>query len=425
MDRSRSLEKPVRQALKQFRVVAVVGARQVGKSTLVQKIDGRHFVTLDDLSALSAAESDPRQFIANLPLPATIDEIQRMPKLLLAIKERVDRERRAGHFLLTGSSRLDTLRGLRESLAGRMAVHTLRPMTCLELAGEAEASPVDRLFECEDVRASAALFAAAKRIPDIGAEAFLTGGFPEPAVHLKPNERAAWFSGYQRSYIERDVPALLHVVELPALVRFVTACAASTAQLLNISDLARDAGVSVDTARRWLGVVESTFVVERRAPYWRNIRKRLVKSPKLFLSDSGLAASLMGFRQWPSGPDGRQAGYLFETWVHSQLAALTEHAAEPTELHFYRTHSQDEVDFLLVRPRTMVGIEVKHGRTVSPSDAAGMEALKEQFPKEVRFGVVLYLGDTVLPLTANTVAVPAGAFFGVCSSSTMFRPIAQ
>ncbi len=104
---------------------------------------------------------------------------------------------------------------------------------------------------------------------------------------------------------------------------------------------------------------------------------------------------------------------LFETWVHSQLAALTEHAAEPTELRFYRTHSQDEVDFLLVRPRTMVGIEVKHGRTVSPSDAAGMEALKEQFPKEVRFGVVLYLGDTVLPLTANTVAVPAGAFFGV------------
>src|SRR5262245_3157729 len=146
--RRRFMEAHLRRALAQFRVVAVIGPRQVGKSTLVEHLPGRHFVTLDDLGALSAAQADPRGFISLLPLPATIDEIQRVPELLLAIKEIVDREQRPGAFLVTGSSRFDTLRGLRESLAGRMALLWLRPMTALELAGLHERSPVDRLFAC-------------------------------------------------------------------------------------------------------------------------------------------------------------------------------------------------------------------------------------------------------------------------------------
>jgi len=408
---ARSLTGPMQRALRQFRVVAIIGARQVGKSTLVQTMAGRHFVTLDDLGALSAAEADPRAFIAGLPVPATIDEIQRVPQLLLAIKETVDRERRPGMFLLTGSSRLDTVRGLRESLAGRMALLTLRSMTALELARRPDSSPVDRLFECRDVAAAARVFAKADRVR-ISHDTFLAGGFPDPALHLDRGGRRAWFREYRKSYIERDVPAILRVEEVPTLVRFLTACAATTAQLLNVTDLARDTGVSVDTARRWLGVLEATFIAERRAPYWRNIRKRLVKSPKLFLCDSGLAASVMGIEAWPSGSDSGAAGHLLETWMHAQLAALAELSETPTELHFYRTHSQEEVDFVLVRSGEIIGIEVKNGTTVRAGDAAALESMKEQFPKQFRFGVVLYRGATVIPLSAHAVAVPLESFFG-------------
>jgi predicted AAA+ superfamily ATPase len=401
----------VRRALEQFRVVGIVGSRQVGKSTLAQTIPGHHFVTLDDLGALSAAQADPRGFVAGLPLPATIDEIQRVPQLLLAIKEVVDRRRRPGMFLVTGSSRLDTLQGLRDSLAGRMALLTLRPMTFLELLRKPDLSPVDRLFDCVDGRAAARLFAALAPAR-ISHDCFLAGGFPEPALHLDGEGRRSWFREYRKSYIERDVPALLRVEEVPALVRFLDACAATTAQLLNTTDLARDTGVSVDTARRWLGVLEATFVAERRAPYWKNIRKRLVKSPKLFLCDSGLAASLVGMEKWPGPGERGAAGHILETWVHAQLAAHAELASSPTTLHFYRTHSQVEVDFVLVRSGELIGIEVKHGATVERGDADGIEAMKEQFPKAFRFGVVLYLGDSVIPLSAHSVAVPLGRFFG-------------
>jgi predicted AAA+ superfamily ATPase len=407
----RSLAPHVQRALEQFRVVAIVGARQVGKSTLAQTMPGRHFVTLDDLGALSAAEADPRGFIAGLPLPVTVDEIQRVPRLLLAIKETVDRERRPGAFLVTGSSRLDTLRGLRESLAGRMALLTLRPMTVLELAHKPDHSPVERLFECKDAPAAARHFSKASPA-HISQETFLAGGFPEPALQLNAAGRRAWFREYRKSYIERDVPAILRIEEVPALVRFLDACAATTAQLLNITDLARDTGVSVDTARRWLGLLEATFIAERRAPYWRNIRKRLVKAPKIFLCDSGLAASLTGVEKWPSGADSTPAGHLLETWMHAQLAALAELAETPAELHFYRTHSQDEVDFVLVRSGELIGIEVKNGATVGRSDADGIESMKEQFPKAFRFGLVLYLGKSVIPLSEHAVAVPLSAFFG-------------
>jgi len=361
------------------------------------------------ISACSAAaEADPRGFIAGLPQPATIDEIQRAPRLLLAIKETVDRQRSPGAFIVTGSSRLDTLRGLRESLAGRMALLTLRPMTVLELAHKPDLCPVDRLFECKDAPAAAQHFA--KVTPArISQEMFLAGGFPEPALHLNGAGRRAWFREYRKSYIERDVPAILRIEEVPALVRFLDACAATTAQLLNITELARDTGVSVDTARRWLGLLEATFIAERRSPYWRNIRKRLVKSPKIFLCDSGLAASLTGVEKWPSGADRTPAGHILETWV---LAALAELAESPAELHFYRTHSQEEVDFVLVRSGELIGIEVKHGATVGRSDADGIESLKEQFPKVFRFGLVLYLGESVIPLSVHAVAVPLSAFFG-------------
>lgn len=408
--RSRALERPLLTALKQFRAVAVVGARQVGKSTLVRALPGRHYVTLDDLGALAAAAADPRGFVERLPIPVTIDEIQRVPALLLAVKETVDRERRPGAFLITGSSRLDTLRGIRESLAGRVALLTLRPMTHLELSAAPDADPIGRLFECADVKTVVSRFSAITpgRL-DPGREV-LAGGFPEPALHLADRERHAWFREYRKSYVERDVPAVLRIDDVPAFIRFVTAGAATTAQLLNLTEIARDLGVSVDTARRWVGVLEATYVAERRAPFWRNVRKRLVKSPKLFLCDSGFAASLLDVADWEHAVHGSLAGPLLETWVHANLAAHADVADPPVRLHFYRTHGQAEVDFVLARGRRLVGIEVKSGSTVRPVDAKGIESLASQFPRECAFGIVLYAGRSVLPLSEHAAAVPLATF---------------
>ncbi|MGH7340692.1 MAG: ATP-binding protein, partial [Candidatus Rokuibacteriota bacterium] len=333
------------------------------------------------------------------------------PELLLALKAAVDRERRPGAFLITGSSRLDTLRGIKESLAGRVALLTLRPMTHLELSGAPDGDPIGRIFECADGKGVVARLSAI--VPgrvDVTREV-LAGGFPEPAIHLEERERGAWFREYRRSYVERDVPAVVRIDNVPAFLRFLTACAATTARLLNVTDLARDVGVSVDTARRWVGVLEATYVAERRTPFWRNVRKRLVKTPKLFVSDSGLAAHLLDVESWSNGMADSLAGPLLETWVHANLAAHAELMDPPARLHFYRTHAQAEVDFVLVRGRRMIGVEVKTSSTVRPSDAKGIEELASQFPRECPFGVVLYPGRPVLPLTEHAAAVPLSVFF--------------
>jgi predicted AAA+ superfamily ATPase len=391
--------------------VAVVGARQVGKSTVVRALPDRHYVTLDDLGALAAASADPRGFVERLPIPATIDEIQRVPDLLLAIKEAVDQERRPGAFLVTGSSRLDTVRGIRESLAGRVALLTLRPMTHLELSGAPDSDPLGRLFESSDVKSVVARLAAV--VPDRLdlARAVLAGGFPEPALNLDAGERSAWFREYRKSYIERDVPAVVRIDDVPSFLRFLTACAATTARLLNVTDIARDVGISVDTARRWVGVLETTYVAERRTPFWRNVRKRLVKTPKLFLCDSGLAGNLLDVASWADGVADSLAGPLLETWLHANLVAHAELSDPPVGVHFYRTHAQTEVDLVLVRGRRLIGVEVKAGSTVRPGDAKGIEELASQFPRERPFGIVLYAGRSVLPLTEHAAAVPFATFF--------------
>jgi uncharacterized protein len=410
-DRRRALEPVLRRSLDHFRVVAVVGPRQVGKSTLVRTLPGRHYVTLDDLGALGAAMADPRGFVERLPLPATIDEVQRAPALLLAIKEVVDQEKRPGSFVLTGSSRIDTLRGIRETLAGRIALLRLRPMTHLELAGTPDADPIGRLFAFDDVKAAASSFARLGEGLAVRPQDLLAGGFPEPALRLDPRGQREWQHEYRKSVIERDVPAILRIEDVPAFARLFSICGASTAGLLNVSKAARDTGVSVDTANRWISVLETTFVVERRQPYFRNVRKRLVKSPKLYLSDSGLAASILETDDWRDAVERAHAGAILETWMHANLAALAERSEPETRLHFYRTHSQAEVDFVLIRGKRLVGIDVKAASSVRPADAKGIEDLAMQFPKECPFGIVLYRGRTVLPLAEHTVAVPLSTFF--------------
>ncbi|HVK88955.1 MAG TPA: ATP-binding protein [Kofleriaceae bacterium] len=409
-DLKRSAAARLDEHLETFRVTAVTGARQIGKSTLVASLPGRTYVTLDDVGVLASASRDPVGFIAGLPPPVTIDEIQRVPELLLAIKQRVDRDRTRGQYVLTGSSRLDTLRGIRESLAGRTATLELGPLTWPERRGTPDASPVDTLFDLATVKEAVAAYAAIRDVRRVEGRDVLDGGFPEPVLELPARARTAWFREYIKTYIERDVPAIVHVADVPAFIRFVTACATTSASLLNTSELARDLGIAVDTVRRWIGVLETTFVAHRLTPFARNIRTRLVKSPKLFLADTGLMAALLGITDWHDAVRRNLTGPLVETWFHQQLHALCALATDPVELSFFRTHGQVEVDFVLERAGRLVPLEIKAGATVRPGDARGIEAFIEHFPRAATFGLVLHMGEALHPVTQHAAAVPLGTF---------------
>lgn len=404
--RPRALEASLRRALREFPVAVVVGLRQVGKTTLVRGLDpARAFVTLDDLGALAAARSDPQGFVRGLPRPVTIDEVQRVPELLLAIKGEVDRRRRPGEFLLTGSARIELRRGVQETLAGRAATLRLRPMTWAEAHGDVAWNPIDAIWRC---RSAAEALAQFKRGAPLEESRTLAGGLPEPLLRRKGAARGRWFEEYRASYVERDVPPILRVEEVPAFVRFLSLAASRTAQTTHFAGLAHDVGVSADTGLRWFGVVEATFLADLLPPYFRNIGKRLVKSPKLHFGDTGLAAALSGVGSWEDARRHNLAGALFETLVAQHALAYASSSPRRFQVFHYRTHGGAEVDFVLERGGRLLPIEVKLTGTPDPSGLGGMRSFMEDFRPPL--GVLLYSGEEAFPVGRSIVAIPATAF---------------
>lgn len=407
-DRPRSLQPQVDRALREFPVVTVIGLRQAGKTTLVRHAgEGRAWVTLDDLGALEAARRDPQGFIDALPRPVTIDEVQRVPELLLPVKREADRKRRNGSFLLTGSARIDLRRGVQETLAGRAALLRLRPMTWAEASWRADWNPVDELLRCRSAADAAARFA---RGATLDHDRVLAGGLPPALLHRRGAARGRWLDQYRAAYVERDVPPLVQIEDLGAFLRFLALAASRTAQTTNHAALAHAAGVSVDTGLRWLGVLEATFLADRVTPWWRNVGKRIVKSPKLHFGDAGLAARTLGVRTWEEAARHNLAGALLETLVAQHLFAFTEGAARPTQLHHYRTHAGAEVDFVVARGARLLPIEVKSSATARPADAAGMRSFLDDFGSAAPFGVVLYGGSEAVALGRGITALPLSLF---------------
>ncbi len=412
MQLARFARDAVARALDVFRVVALTGPRQSGKTTLVRELSdhgGRSFVSLDDLTALDSALRDPRSFVDGLSVPATIDEIQRAPDLLLEIKRRVDRDRRRGAFLLTGSSDPLTAGKLRDSLAGRMALLSLRPLAFAEQAGQPLRSPLDRLDELASVEELASHLGGSSHEPLDIASLVLAGGYPEAVLDISPASRPLWFEHYTRTYLERDVPNLVRTDDPANFLRFVRLIAANTAQVVNQSRLASDLGVTSDTVRRWLGVLERSYVAQPLLPFWRNVRKRLTKAPKVHFIDSGLAAHLAGIRSWPQAVEQNAAGHLLETWVHHQLQVYISASPTPPQLHFFRSARGEECDFV-VDGSWPLPIEVKSSRTLRAHDAAGVVAFLSTF-RSARFGLVLYPGEELVPLAERVAAVPMRSFF--------------
>jgi uncharacterized protein len=413
----RHLQPLVEESLRAFPVVAILGPRQVGKSTLAQTLPSKEwparYLTLDDVAVLDAALGDPDGFLEGLEFPVILDEIQRAPDLLRALKRMVDRDRKPGRCLLTGSANLLTMQSVSETLAGRAALLDLHPFSWAELQRqESPASSVDLLFSSSTAKALVSKLpksASASR-RDLTAR-FLSGGYPTPALMPPGRPRSQWFESYRRTYLERDLRQVANIVRLPEFGRLLTASALRSGQLLNATSFSRDLGVPLNTVRRHLDLLETTYQVWTVPPFHVNLGKRLVKTPKLYFTDTGIACHISGFDDWEHIERQGQAGAIVETWAAGELRKMTALGSKRTEIYFWRTHAGREVDFLLARGDRLVALEVKWTQRVTPHDIGNIMACMEDLEGRLGLGVILYAGPTAIALNERIAAVPFGTFF--------------
>jgi predicted AAA+ superfamily ATPase len=415
----RYLQDLILESLKHFPVVLLTGARQVGKSTLAQALikgswDATYF-TLDDRTILDAALRDPDGFVSGLPMPAVIDEVQKAPDLLRAIKRGVDQDRKSGQYLLTGSANIMTLSTVSESLAGRIALHTLHPFCWPEFLEKPEPMILKDLFGGIDSKKLLKnyLRTSLKDYKPRLIERMLKGGYPTPALIESDQAREQWFSSYRQTYLERDLLNIRSIENLPDFNRLLSLAALRTGRLLNLSDLARETGLPFTTLRRYMNLLEVTYQISLTRPYFTHLGKRLVKTPKLYFNDTGMAAHLIGVNEWRAIEDQGHAGPMVETWVACELLKLMPILDHRFRLYFWRTQTGQEIDFLIERAGKLVAIEVKWGHRVDESDIKNLNRLAEDLKQRLLFSVVLYSGAESVPLGPKTVAMPFAVFFGV------------
>jgi predicted AAA+ superfamily ATPase len=403
----RGVAERIRIALKDTPVVLVNGPRQCGKTTLARTLlqADRSYFTLDDDTTLLSAKADPVGFIRQIDT-AILDEVQRAPELLRAIKQAVDNDRRPGRFLLTGSANILALPTVSDSLAGRMEVVTLLPLAQSEIHRN-QSNFVDIAFTGE---------VAIPRNPMVGnalIERVLTGGYPEMVDRADPRRRSAWAREYIRAIVERDVREIADVERLDQMPQLLRALAHHSGQLLNFTQLAGHVGLDDKTARRYIGLFEQLFLVRRIEPWFRNPLKRLVKTPKLLFLDSGLLAALVGLTIDRIARDRSLFGSLLETFVANEILRLaTWSDVQPTH-HHYRNKDQDEVDIVLEdETGNIVGLEVKAAATVTTADFKGLRKVAAATGGAFKAGWVLYDGDKVLPFGDGLAAVPLSCLWG-------------
>jgi predicted AAA+ superfamily ATPase len=395
----RAIEPIIQKAAREFPAIVLTGPRQSGKTTLLKHLFGNvaRDVSLERPDLRAAAMADPNGFLDLYPPPVIFDEAQFAAGLLPYVKERLD-DRRAlrGQYLLTGSQNLNLASEVTESLAGRAAMLRLLPLSQREIAGDhGRALPWEPSSFVPRARASEA---------DQWTK-FLRGGYPELAAE-PDRDITLWHSSYVQTYLERDVRSLRQVGDLASFQSFLRALAARSGQLLNLSELSRDLGIVMNTAKSWLSVLEATFQVVVLRPYHVNIGKRLVKSPKVYFTDTGTLCYLTGLKDAAHARSGPMGGVIFETAVLMEILKTIISRGEEPRIYFWRTATGVEVDLLVDTGDRLIPIEVKLSSTPLPAMAEGIRALRQDLGERVGPGYVVHSGDGRLPLGSSVTAVP-------------------
>lgn len=347
----RSIAPTLQRLAASFPVLAMTGPRQSGKTTLARALFAdKPYVSLEDPIERAFAFEDPRGFLARFSQGAVFDEAQRWPDLFSHLQGMVDADRRPGRFVLTGSQQFGLLAGVTQSLAGRVGMTRLLPLAATEIpAVAARTLSLDALM--------------------------LAGGYP--ALHTQPVESADWFGSYIATYVERDVRQVLNIQSLPTFLRFLRLCAGRTGQLLNIAALASEAGITANTAKSWLAVLESSDLIHLLPPYHRNFGKRLVKMPKLYFLDTGLACWLLGIRSEDMLALHTMRGALFENWVVAEFIKARYNRGLPADLYFWRDNNGLEADLIFEQGEHLQMVEIKSGQTItSDTIRAGQRATR-------------------------------------------------
>lgn len=362
----------------QFPAVLVTGARQAGKTSILRHLYPQiSYLSLDLPANAEAANTAPEQLLNQYPEPVIIDEIQYAPSLLRHLKARIDENRSPGRYLLTGSQVFPLMQGVSESLAGRCAILNLHTLARAELLD-------------------------AGHLGEETTHIFL-GGYPE--LHLRA-ETDLWFPAYVATYLERDVRNILRVIDLQEFNRFIRACALRTSQVINYSDLARDTGIAPNTARKWAGLLQTSAIISLVEPYFGNRTKRLIKSPKLFFLDTGLAAFLSGFRSQENLFASSLAGAFWETHVFGQIIKHAASRGNSSPVNFWRTANGPEVDLVMEQAGgTVIAIECKFKERPDNSDAAGLRALADAEKGRIRKRVIVCRTKVTYKLSDETLIV--------------------
>ena len=363
----RTLEPILRQVAREYPAVTLTGPRQSGKTTLVREVFGEHdYASLEDPDLRSFAQEDPRGFLEQFSGPVILDEVQRTPDLFSYVQTAVDEDDRAGRFILSGSQNFLLLRSISQSLAGRCAILHLLPLSLAELIG----------------RQPLPLASLGRRVPDPGLEPLaplmetLFRGF-YPRIHAKGISPGRWLRSYYQTYVERDVRELVNVGNLESFGRFVRLCAGRNGQLLNLSSLANDCGISHSTAGRWLSILEASFLVTLLRTHHRNFSKRLIKSPKLYFLDTGLLCYLLRVRSPDDLRLHASRGAIFESFAVAELLKNFLHRGEEPDLYFWRDSTGHEIDALIELGAESIAVEIKSGQTIAADFFRGLRYWRE------------------------------------------------
>ena len=365
---ARDAEKTLIRLAKSFPVVAITGPRQAGKTTLAKAVfKDKPYVSLENPDEREFAQNDPKRFLARFPNGAVLDEVQRCPALLSWLQGEVDQRGVMGDFVLTGSAQFDLIEGITQTLAGRVGRVELLPLSSSELK-------------------------AANQLPNSLSQMLIQGGYP--ALYDRKITPQDWFSNYVATYVERDVRQLISVRNLGQFQTFLKMCASRTGQLINLTSLGADCGISAVTAKQWLSVLETSYIVTLLRPHHSNFGKRLVKTPKIYFLDSGLAAWLMGIRSAETLETHAARGALFESWVVSELYKKRLNTGLPIDLFFWRDNTGNEVDLIVENEKGLQPIEIKSGSTYASDWSQGLKKWQFLAQNSSLEPTILYGGES-------------------------------